>query len=215
MRIIECEQYSDPWWEARRGVPTASNFDKLLTAKTQKLSAQAIGYAHQLVGEKYDLSYGQHEDTATAAMRTGTILEPQIRRLFEMERDMDVEQVGFCLTDDGRFGSSPDSLIGDDGVLEIKSPMAKTQVGYLMAGDLPPEYACQCHGHLIVTGRAYCEFISYTPGLPYLLVRVEPNEFTSKLRDALEEFWKIYLQVAARIAECDAIAKRPTVESPF
>lgn len=209
MRLVTCDQYSAEYWAARRGVPTASEFGRVITPKSGALSAQAHGYACQLVADTFDPQYGTHEDYVSAAMKNGTIMEPEARRFYEFERSADVARVGFCLTDDGRFGCSPDGLVGDDGALELKSPTPRVHVEYLVAGVLPPDYRPQVHGHLIVTGRPWCDFMSYCRGFPPLLVRVEPDEFTDSLRRCLDEFADIYAGVLAKV-----VAMRGDDESP-
>jgi hypothetical protein len=170
-----------------------------------------------LIAQLYDPLYGVVEDYVSASMKNGRIMEPEARRFYELERDCDVTECGLCLTDDGRYGSSPDSLISTDGVLELKAPNYKTQIKYLLAGCLPAEYAPQCHGHLLVTQRKWCDFMSYCVGLPPLLVRVVPDEFTLKLAEALESFWKMYSAMRARItgAGDPVAATRTPVESYF
>lgn len=202
MNVVKCDQYSAEWWQARLGVPTASNFDRIftpVTAKPAKASAQA-GYIAELIADHFDPDYGLFEDYVSAAMQRGTIMEPEARAFYAFERGLDVEQVGFCLTDDGHFGSSPDAVAGD-GVCEFKCPMRKTQVEYLLADILPVKYKPQVHGHLVVTGAPWCDFMSYVPGMPPLLKRVEPGAYTDLLRDALAAFWIKYQQAVARIEE--------------
>lgn len=199
MRVVKCEQYTEEWWDVRRGVPTASEFGNIITPAKAEFSKGSTGYAHQLIADTFDGNYGVVSEFASAAMRNGTVMEPEARRFYEFERSCDVEQVGFCLTDDGRFGCSPDALVGEDGLLELKSPNPKTHVGYLLDGGLPADYKPQCHGQLIVTGRAWVDFMSYVPGFPKLLVRVEPDEYTEKLRAALNQFWELYQGMLAKI----------------
>jgi hypothetical protein len=199
MRIFDFPQYSDEWWAIRRGVPSASCADQLITPAKGEPSKSMVGYAHQLIADTFDGDYGKVSEFATAAMLNGTIMEPEARRFYEFERECDARQVGFCLDDDGRFGCSPDSLVGEDGVLELKNPTAKTHVGYLLNGGLPDAYKPQVHFQLIVTGRAWCDFMSYRPGFPKLLVRVEPDAFTEKLRAAMAEFWPMYQGLLAKI----------------
>lgn len=201
MVIVECDQYSPTWWEARRALPTASEFHRIITASKMEYAAGAKSYIYELIADLYNPGYGPKDSFQTAAMRNGAILEPRIRRLYEFQNMCDVRQVGFCKSDDGRVGCSPDSLVGDDGVLEIKAPEHKTQVAYLLAGVLPPEYRAQCHGHLIVTGRKWCDFVSHAYGLPDLVVRVEPDDFTEKLRECLGEFLNDYDDALAKIRE--------------
>lgn len=201
MKIVSEEQYSPEWWEARRGLPTASNFKKIVTAVKGDYSKQAVDYACELVSQMYDPSYGEIDDYKSAAMKNGTLLEPEARAFYEFDRGMDVTQVGLCVTEDGRFGTSPDGLIGDEGALEVKSVIGPTQVKYLSAGTLPNEHKAQCHGHLYVTGREWCDFFSYSPGLPPLLLRVTPDAFTHRLGECLERFHAELSAVKEQVAK--------------
>lgn len=186
MRIIRVPQRSPEWYEARRGIPTASNFNKIVTSNGSP-SKQAEGYLYQLVAER--LAGVREEPYISPAMLEGIAREAESRRVYAMLREVEVEEVGFCSDDSGRYGCSPDGLIGDDGVLELKNPQGKAAVEYLVSGTLPTAYIQQVQGQLLVTGREWCDFVSYYPGLPTLIVRVERDEaFISKLQDALEAF---------------------------
>ncbi len=113
-------------------------------------------------------------------------------------------QVGGILHDNGLFWCSPDGLIVSDsgvmtGTLELKNPTLHTQAKYVLAGELPPEYRAQTSGHMIVSGLPACTFLSYAPGLPPLLVDVVPDEFTVRLKEALDEFADLYDKVLKRL----------------
>lgn len=198
MKIYDFEQYSPDWWRVRRGIPTASRYGSILTAKTMKLAAAHDTYINELIGDLFDLEYGHKDEVANAAMRRGTAMEPESRNAYEMECDVDVRQVGFLTTDDGRFGCSPDGLIGADGGLELKNPSAHTHVAWLRAGGLPDDHRAQVHGSLIVSGRAWWDFYSYYPGLPSLRVRIAPDDYTAKLTEALEQFHGLYQAALAQ-----------------
>jgi hypothetical protein len=201
MKTYHCDQYSDEWWRLRRGVPTASQFDSILTPKTMKYAAGARSYIYQLVGDRFDLLYPRKDEFATAAMRRGTEQEPESRAWYTLRTGCDVMQVGFVTTDDGRFGCSPDGLVGMEGGLEMKNPTPKVQAEYRDKGGLPAEYRAQVHGALIVTGAKFWDFLSWCPGLPPLLVRTVPDGYTEQLREALEQFWKEYSAMVARFEE--------------
>lgn len=202
MKVLDCQQYDPAWWEARRGVPTASQFSRFFTPKTEKLGTGAITYAHELIAQKYDLDYGLENEPKSAAMRHGTDMEPETRRWYEFVRDKKVMEVGFCLTDDGRFGASPDGVMPDENRgFECKRPLAHTQVKYLLDGGLPVEYKAQVHGGLIVTGYERWDFLSYYPGLPPLLVTVEPDAFTERLRKGMDDFWEIYQELLGKMQD--------------
>lgn len=193
MRIIECVQYSDLWWEARIGIPTASQFKRIVTPSKLAVSASADGYINELIAARLHFDPPvMSERPMNAAMRHGVDTEPDARNWYAFDRGVDVQQVGFCTTDDGRFGASPDGLVGEDGGLELKCPQLDTQIGYLRDGVLPHEYVLQVHGSLIVTGRAWWDFLSYCPPAPAFLVRVTPDQFTERLAAALEDFHDRY-----------------------
>jgi hypothetical protein len=192
MKIFDMPQLSPEWFEARKGIPTASSFDKILTPKKGEASSSQEDYLCELVAERLAL-VPPADRPMNGAMRHGVDFEAEARRWFEFETDAEVRQVGFVTTDCGRFGCSPDGLLlGPDGEfvagLELKCPQGKTHVKYLLDGTLPTEYRCQVHGALIVTGLPLWHFVSYAPGLAPLHVEVRPDAFTEKLRAALEVF---------------------------
>jgi hypothetical protein len=191
-------QASEEWHKLRRGVPTSSNFDRIMTPKKRELSSQAQGYICELIGETFSI-YGPErpESYVSNPMRHGIETEAEARRWICMEKKIEVSNGGFCTTDDGRFGASPDALINPEGCCEIKCPTAKVHTSYLLAGVLPTEYVCQIHGQLIVT--KYVDFVSYHPGLPLFGCRVEPDDFTVALRAALEQFWIDYQAALTKI----------------
>lgn len=188
MKIISCEQGSPEWHAARCGIPTASNFDKLVTS-TGAPSKQAQGYLYALAAERIT---GRAVDlSVSAAMEEGSRREEESRMVYAMLREVEVTQVGFCLDDSGKFGCSPDGLVGDSGCLELKNPLGKTAVEYLVGNRLPADYVQQVQGQLLVTGRAWCDWVSYFQGLPVMIVRVPRDvAFISALEKALDQFCK-------------------------
>lgn len=201
------------WIASRRGVPTASCFDKIVTPARGEPSKQADAYICELIAEQFDPEYGVMEDYQSAAMRMGLLLEPEARRWYEFERGIDVRTTGLCLTDDRRFGASPDALCGDDGSLELKCPNPSTHVRYLIEGKLPDQYKPQVHGQLIVTGRKWVDFMAYSPGFPPLLIRVEPDDYTEKVRKALDDFWPRYQEALEKVRAMDGFPEpAPVVE---
>lgn len=186
----DIEQGSQDWHDLRLGVPTASNFSRIITAAGGKASKQRQGYIEDLIGEKLSLYLPDRAESYTnKAIRWGQECEAEARRFYKMDQNVDVTNGGFCTTDDGRFGASPDFLVGAEGCGELKCPQPGTQVHYILEGKLPDDYKAQVHGHLIVTGRKWCDFLSYAPGLSPFLIRVEPDAFTKELRVQLELFW--------------------------
>jgi hypothetical protein len=112
-------------------------------------------------------------------------MEEEAVLAYAMLTGSDPQPVGFCLDDSGRYGCSPDRLIGDDGVLEIKNlpkQHIKTLLYWHKHGRIPTDYVQQVQGQLLVTGRAYCALFFYSPLLPTLVARIEPDQ---RLQDAL------------------------------
>jgi putative phage-type endonuclease len=198
---VHCEQKSPAWWDVRRGVPTASEFDRLMTPKKMEYASAARKYMALLSADLYNLNPKIIvEQPISRAMQFGVDCEPEARAWYESEVGMPARQIGFCMTEDERFGCSPDSLVNDEGVLELKCPQLETLSYYLDTPDkVPEEYLCQVHGHLIVTGRKWCDFVVYSPGLHAMRIRVTPNEFTDKLRVCLELFWNDYTKKIDRL----------------
>lgn len=186
MIIVDCVQGTEEWFKIKAGLPSASNFDKIITTKGEP-SKQSQKYLYQLAGEKIT---GLKDATfQSEAMDRGIELEAEARQFYEMVRDCKVDQVGLCIHDKKRYSCSPDGLVGEDGLLEIKCPLIATQVGYLLDGEVPTDYFQQVQGQLLVTGRKWCDFVSYYPGLKPLIVRVMPDPgFIQKLEIELETF---------------------------
>lgn len=200
MRIIECNQGSPEWFAARCGIPTSSNFDKILTIEGD-LSKQREKYLYQLAGER--VTKTAEEPYQNSAMERGKALEDEARKFYEVLTKKTVKQVGFCVTEGATvYGASPDGLIGKDGLLEIKCPLMSTHVSYLLKGVLPPDYFQQTQGQLLVTGRKWVDFISYYPGLKPLLIRVKPhNQFISILKATMGIFCSDLDKLARRIKQ--------------
>lgn len=226
----DCPQQSDLWWTVRRGVPTASRFNQIITAARADSSSQAEDYACELVGDlvcqspNYFTQKGHPVNTF--AVQNGIDQEPLARRWYSMESGLDVQEVGFCLNDDMTLGCSPDGLIGlqhgqapdgewngvpfykatCEGGLELKVPLPATQAKYLMrghentSGSLLRDYIQQVHGQLIVTGAKWVELCSFSGGhLDSIRIRVEPNEYTEKVRAALKTFLDLYATAKSRL----------------
>jgi len=186
MRFHNVDQKSEEWIKLRLGVPTASDFDKIMTPKKMELSKSATKLAYRLIGEKLSPYLPERaESYMSRAMEWGVQTENEARALYAMETDLVITNGGFCMTDDGHFGCSPDGLVGDEGGLELKCPEAGTHIEYLCNGVLPDEYKPQVHGQLIVTGRKWVDFMSYSINLPPFVVRVTPDLYTEQLKKML------------------------------
>lgn len=198
MRICKAGQNSAQWLKDRAGIPTASNFNKIVTPKTLKLSASRVAYLNQLVGERF---LGTCEELpATWAMERGSEMEEEARSAYRIITGESVEEVGLCLHDEWQVGASPDGLVGEHGGLELKCPNLATHVGYLLGGVFPDAYAHQVQGNLLVTGREWWDFMSYFPKLPPFIIRVQRDEaYIEALTQALPAFCKEVDEAEARL----------------
>lgn len=200
MNIHRCSQLSETWWDLHRGRVSASQMDRILTQKTLKPSEQQSDLICEMIAQTFSHEpMGPGDQYVSPAMMNGVVNEPEARRWYSLEVSEDVEQIGCCITDCGRFLASPDGLVGTEGGLELKCPMLKTQAKYLLKGELPTEYRAQIHGQLLVTERKWIDFFSYAPGLPPFRIRVFPDEFTELLRAELNRFWDKYVAAVERM----------------
>ena len=185
MIIHDVEQNTPEWFALRCGIPTASEFSKILTS-TGKDSTQSKGYMHTLVGER--LAGEPLESVNNVWMERGKELEADALSYFEFETDLDIESQGFITNDDLTLGCSPDGFSGDWGV-EVKCPKGSTHVEYLLGRRVPPVYFPQVQGSMYVTGVDHWWFVSYHPKLDPLIIRVQRDEeWINKLEIALTRF---------------------------
>jgi hypothetical protein len=183
---LDCAQGSDEWIDARLGVPTASQFHRIITPKTMKPSSAAETYAHELLAEEllgHSLDEGESQ-----FMTRGSALELSAVQFYEFNRDEHTERVGFILLDNLRAGCSPDRLVGENGGLEIKCPSAAIHVAYMLGSDAE-KYRCQVQGALWITGREWWDQLSYNPEMQPVLIRHQRDEeFIAKLSAAVNVF---------------------------
>lgn len=187
----DIEQGSEDWLRIRAGKPTSSRFGDIITAVKGELSKSSKGYIRELIGACFcpDFEYF----SGNRFTEHGKQFEPEARAQFVAHTGHVIEQVGFCLSDDGVSGCSPDALcVNADGEyyagVEIKCPSPKTHVGYVLDGVLPDDYKQQVHGSMAVTGLNSWHFWSYLPGMKPLHVEVQRDEYTQKLSDSLASF---------------------------
>jgi putative phage-type endonuclease len=160
------EQRSDEWYAARMGVITASQFKRLVGGR-----GGDITYMSELIAQK--LTGTSKEHFTSASMEHGIETENQAVSHYEFMNDIDVKHVAFMKIDEF-LGCSPDGLVGDDGLLEIKCPDTHTHVKWTLAGGVPKDHIHQVLGSMLVTGRKWVDFISFDPRLD------SPNDFFIK-----------------------------------
>ena len=179
---FDMEQGSEEWFEARRGIPTASEFATVMAKGDGKTRRT---YMLKLAGEI--LTGRPAEQFTNAHMERGHEMEPEARSLYALQMDKDPELVGFLRN--GRKGCSPDSLIGANGMLEIKTKLPHLLIDLLDRDRFPPEHVAQCQGALWVAEREWIDLAVYWPGLPLYVSRQFRDEaYIANLSSEVDRF---------------------------
>lgn len=204
------KQGSEEWLKFRLGKASASEAKKVLTA-TGRASKSALGYMRKLAREcvcEDPMVFFGNKHT-----EWGHEHEPEARELFIAETGIAIEEFGFLTRADKIIGASPDGLhltglIKDsdhylvepeDCGLEVKCPQVDTHVGYVIDGVLPDEYKLQVHWSLAASGLSHWYFMSYFPGLNPLIIRVDADSFTEKVKEAQDQFIVDYAPERERV----------------
>lgn len=165
MNIIECVQGSPEWHAARAGRVTASRIADMMAQTKSGWGASRANYMAELVAER--LTGQVAESYSNAAMKWGTETEPQARAAYEFLQGVSVAEVGFVVHPAiSQSGASPDGLVGDDGLLELKCPNTATHIETLLSGTIPEKYVKQMQWQMACTERQWCDFASFDPRLP-------------------------------------------------
>lgn len=196
------EQGSPEWFACRLGLPTASCFDKA-AAEIGPRGGKPKGreeYMHKLIGEiltgkpKYDY-HNEHMDR-------GKIMEAEARDWYAMVTDNEPIQVGFLKNTKLGAGASPDSLIGNDGMLEVKTKLPHLQVDCLLHDALPSLHTTQVQGQLWVAERDWCDFVSYWPDMPRFKIRVYRDEVKiKKIAEGVKRFNEEMTELLTRLRQ--------------
>jgi hypothetical protein len=199
LQIFDCEQGSPEWYACRLGIPTASEFDTVQAkGKGGGESKTRRTYMLKLIGEQIT---GQPKyDYSNDHMERGKEIEAEARDLYAMVTDVEPVKVGFMRRGDA--GCSPDSLIGTNGISEIKTKLAHLQLEVLLSDRLPPEHVPQTQGQLWIAEREWCDFVSYWPGLPLFIKRVHRDEdYIRNLAAAVQAFNEEMQELMARVQQ--------------
>ena len=165
MSPADIEQRSEAWIQIRLGKVTASRIADVCARTKTGWGASRKNYMADLVAER--LTGKKVEGFTNAAMQWGTDMEPEARIAYEFYRDSSVSEVGFVPHPSiAETGASPDGLVGDDGLVEIKCPNTATHIETLRGGTLPEKYFLQMQWQMACTGRQWTDFASYDPRLP-------------------------------------------------
>lgn len=203
MIFVDVQQNTEAWQELRCGKVTASNFGCIMANEGKAFGDPAKRYALQIALE---IANGKKADVGFSNDHTerGHEQEPIARMLYEQENFLDVGNGGFF--DCGDYGDSPDGLVDDNGVIEIKSVIAPTHYATLLRGSFDPAYRWQLIGHLDCTGREWVDFISYCSEFPegkqlivHRLNRSECLDEIERLRARRDEFLKLVQETIQNI----------------
>lgn len=175
---LDFPQGSPEWLASRLGHPTASEFATVLAqgrgggdSKTRRKYMRGLCF-ERMTGQ-------QSTDFDNAHMRRGREMEPEAREDYAFIRDVEVQPCGHVVLveESGKIhcGATPDGFVGEDGLLEIKTKLPHLLIEVHETGDVPAEHVAQVQGQLWVTGRAWCDFFCYWPGMPPFLKRVRAD----------------------------------------
>ncbi len=189
MKTFHVIQGSPEWEALRLGIPTGSSFDRLVTPGG-KPSGDKVQekYMFELLAERMT---GQPDKSFQSKwMERGKTMEIDAVRFYEAQRDMDTQPIGFMMNDAETIGASPDRLVEDIGLMEIKCPSPGIHVSYLLKSGSPYlDYAVQVQGQLWISGREWCDVVSYHPMLPMALVRIpRDDKFIGIMAPIIEAF---------------------------
>lgn len=196
--LTDIAQGTPEWFAACCGNVGASNIDKIVTTKGER-SKQRDDYMMTLCAERIT---GQKEaGYSNQAMLNGIEREAEARTLFEMAQGCEVVQVGLIYKDEKKLcHCSPDGLIGDNEGFEVKNPLSKTHVKYLIGNTLPTDYFCQVQFSLYVSEREYWWFMSHYPGLKPLMLKVgRDDKWIAKMEAELNQFNEELAEMVERI----------------
>ena len=198
-------QNTPEWMQLRLGKATASKFGIIMANEGKAFGDPAKDYALQIALERCTWKKAEFS-FSNEHMERGHEQEPIARQLYEEQNFVTVGNGGFF--DWHHYGDSPDGLVGDDGVLEIKSVIAKTHYATLRRGNFDPAYHWQLIGHLDCTGRAWVDFVSYCSDFPelkqlavYRLYREDCLDEIQRLNYRREEFLRMVEVVEMAIQE--------------
>ena len=185
------EQRSNEWFHQRYGNASASRIKDVIAKTKSGYSASRESYLTELVLERFGAF---SEPYINKSMEWGNEQEPFARATHETQQSIMVQECGYILHPTiARSGASPDGLIGDDGVLEIKCPDTKTHFEYLLAEKVPTAYIPQMAWQILCTSRKWADFVSYDPrapqGLNYFYIRYVPEQdYLDMLESEVREF---------------------------
>jgi hypothetical protein len=197
LQVFDCQQHSLDWFRARAGIPTASEFQTLLAVgKGGGESKERRTYMYKLAGER--LTGEPMHNFSSEHMDRGRDMEDEARKAYSLAADLEPEQIGFLRRGDA--GASPDSLIGETGLLEIKTRSPHLQIETLLADVIPKQNLAQAQGQLWIADREWVDVVSYWPGLPLFCKRAYRDEaMIARLKVEVDDFNAQLVEVIERV----------------
>jgi putative phage-type endonuclease len=165
VKVLDVEQGSEAWLQARLGKVSASRMADVTARTRSGYGASRANYAAELIAER--LTGTPAERYTNAAMAWGTEKEPDAKDAYCFLRDAEIVPVGLVLHPTIAMAcASPDGLVGDDGLIEVKCPLSATHIDTLLSETIPEKYVKQMMWQMACTGRQWCDFVSFDPRLP-------------------------------------------------
>lgn len=186
IQIIECAQNSPEWAQERLGLCTASEYATVQAkGRGGAPSKTRATYLRKLAGER--ITGEPMDNYSNAHIARGHEMESEARDAYALIHDADPNLVGFIRN--GDTGASPDALLGDNALLEIKTALPHRLIEYIEADQFPPEHMAQCQGQLWVAERESVDLVVYWPKMPLFVKRLYRDEkYIAKLADAVRVF---------------------------
>ena len=204
--MSEIIQGSDEWKALRLGKVTASRVADVVARTKTGYGASRANYMAQLIAER--LTGTVAEAYTNAAMQHGTETEPEARAAYEFYQGVTVQEIAFVPHPKiNQAGASPDGLIGDDGLVEIKCPNTATHLETLLGQAVPAKYETQMQFQMACTGRKWCDFVSYDPRMPEnmrLFIKRLPRD-DKRITELESEIAAFLLEMAIKLSELNSL----------
>lgn len=201
-------QGSPEWHALRLGKVTASRVADVVARTKTGWGASRANYMAELIAERLTGNVG--DSFTNAAMQWGTDQEPNARAAYEFRHDCEVAQIGFVIHPNIQdSGASPDGLIGDAGMVELKCPNTATHIETLLSGTVPAKYITQMMWQMACTGRKWCDFVSYDPRMPETMklyvkrISRDDNQIANLEKDVTEFLDEMSQKIAKLIASVE------------
>ncbi len=214
MKVFSCLQSSPEWMALRLGIPTSSRMSEVVTP-TGKASKSSEKLLMELLAER--ITGMPEDDFRSSWMARGATLEKDAAAFYSLQREIDTVPVGFITDDLGRWGASPDRLVGTDGLMEIKCPKGKNHLAWLLeSGSAYEEYFVQIQSQLWIAERSWCDVVSFHPLMPMALSRINRDDkFIAMMAPLVAEFSDKLESKARELAERGWLAKDRVKVDPF